>query len=291
MLCSLLRTFKVFFVGNALFSSRAIVHLDRNRSMAAITYHLEHDALHIDHTVTLVQDPRYHSCFEDHPHTVTDHYLFLGPELKEKLRRMDRIVVQGGKRVDCECPGSGKAPIQNKAVEEIKPTVAPSSSGSQMMDGEDKKKVESPGSPSRRPLFSPIPSSSNSSVSRTHMLNVTSTGNPMNPMNQTGTMNPETNTSVPLWSRTGVGKEQETGRPIPSNRHHPTSESNHTAHGTRHEPKPTELLLEYSTTLREQSDAGSRVHDGDASPGDRDRISPMKQFTADESDTDESDEE
>jgi len=92
MLCSLLRTFKAFFVGNAMFSSRALVHLDSNRSMVAITYHLEHDLLHIDNTVTIIQDYRYQVCFEKHIHTVNDQYVFLSPELKEKLKKLDVIV-------------------------------------------------------------------------------------------------------------------------------------------------------------------------------------------------------
>jgi len=92
MLCSLLRTFKAFFVGNAMFSSRALVHLDSNRSMVAITYHLEHDALHIDNTVTIIHDYRYQVCFEKHIHTVNDQYVFLSPELKEKLKKLDVIV-------------------------------------------------------------------------------------------------------------------------------------------------------------------------------------------------------
>lgn len=91
MLCSTLHALKIFFVGNALFSSNAIIHLDSNQSTVAITYHLEHDTLHIDHTVTLVQNEKYNECFEDHPHTVSEQYLYLSPELKKKLKQVNQV--------------------------------------------------------------------------------------------------------------------------------------------------------------------------------------------------------
>jgi hypothetical protein len=108
MLCSLLRAIKVFFVGNALFSSQAVVHLDSNRSMVGITYHLEHAGLHLENTVTLIHDLRYASCFKEKVHTaVSDNYLYLSPEVKRVLRRGQRkqVVVRGSPVSTClPCP-------------------------------------------------------------------------------------------------------------------------------------------------------------------------------------------
>lgn len=101
MLCSLLRTIKVFFVGNALFSSQAVVHLDSNRSMVGITYHLEHAGLHLENTVTLIHDLRYASCFKEKVHTaVSDHYLYLSPEVKRGDPSWPEEA-SGGTRVSC----------------------------------------------------------------------------------------------------------------------------------------------------------------------------------------------
>ena len=104
MLCSLLKAAKVFFVGNSIFSSEVFVHLDKNLSTVAITYHLEQEPLHIDHTITVIQDYRYQACFAKHPHTVMDHYLFLTPELREKLKNLDRLpVVVNDRHNDYHC--------------------------------------------------------------------------------------------------------------------------------------------------------------------------------------------
>ena len=89
MLCSLLRAVKVFFVGNALFSSQVMVHLDTNRTVAGVTYHLEHVGLRLDHTVTLVHDVRYQSCFKGYGvagQTVVESDLYVSPEVKDVLR-------------------------------------------------------------------------------------------------------------------------------------------------------------------------------------------------------------
>lgn len=110
MLCSVLRAFKVFFVGNALFSSRAIVHLDSKHSTVAITYHLEHNALHLDHTVTLVQNEIYQECFKDHPHTVTHQYLYLSPSLKDKLKRIEQVTGQPPCPSTTPCPSCPLCP-------------------------------------------------------------------------------------------------------------------------------------------------------------------------------------
>ncbi len=120
MLCSLLRAVKVFFVGNALFSSQAVVHLDSNRSMAAITYHLEHAGLHLENTVTLIHDLRYASCFKEKVHTtVSDNYLYLSPEVKRVLRRGQRkqVIVRG-----CPVPTPAPTPAPTPT-----PTIALSS--------------------------------------------------------------------------------------------------------------------------------------------------------------------
>lgn len=105
MLCSVLRAFKVFFVGNAFFSSNAILHLDSNHSPVAISYHLEHDALHFDHSVTLIQNDKYQKCFQGHPHTVTQQYLYLSSELKHKLKIIDQVTAfHKGKKKCPSCP-------------------------------------------------------------------------------------------------------------------------------------------------------------------------------------------
>lgn len=281
MLCSLLRVFKVFFVGNGLFSSRAMVHLDRNFSTAAITYHLEHDALHIDHTVTLVQDARYHRCFMDHPHTVTDHYLFLGPELKEKLHRIEEMA----RDVPCSPSSLPVYPqrIPSKTAEDNKPVMGSSpfipsssmiSSGDTVIQPVDKKKdlIEISGFPSRRPLLTPTPT-----ISRVP------TGQP---------------SAVPLWIHTGRLSEHILPHHASSGNH--TSTRNHTAPSGNHTAPsgnqtswnttsksihptpgvhPTELILEsnpaHSFPLRNESDHGHRIDDGNASPGDSDRISSV----------------
>jgi len=90
MLCSLLKAFEVFFVGNALFSSSATVHLTSNRSTVAVTYELEHHGIRLDHTVTVLEDYRYHACF---PPTLGNHYVYVSDELRQKLRRIERLPV------------------------------------------------------------------------------------------------------------------------------------------------------------------------------------------------------
>ena len=111
MLCSVLRAFKVFFVGNALFSSRAIVYLDSKHSTVAITYHLKHNALHLDHTVTLVQNQSYQECFKDHPHTVTNQYLYLSSTLKDKLKHIEQITEQEPCPSTTPCPMCPSCPL------------------------------------------------------------------------------------------------------------------------------------------------------------------------------------
>ncbi len=88
MLCSLLRAFKVFFVGNAYYSSTATVHSDKNLSTVAITYTLQHSTLHIDNSITIINDYQYRHCF---PQKHTDRYVYLSHDLHQKLKKIDRI--------------------------------------------------------------------------------------------------------------------------------------------------------------------------------------------------------
>ncbi len=76
-------------MGNALFSSSATVHLNSNRSVVAVTYELEHHGIHLDHSVTVLEDYRYHSCFPPADH----HYVHLSHDLRRKLRRIERLPV------------------------------------------------------------------------------------------------------------------------------------------------------------------------------------------------------
>ena len=88
MLCSLLKAFKVFFVGNAYYSSSATVHSDKNMSTVAITYNLHHDSLHIDNSITIINDYQYHHCFPQQNH---DKYIYLSHDLHLKLKKIDRL--------------------------------------------------------------------------------------------------------------------------------------------------------------------------------------------------------
>ena len=88
MLCSLLRAFKVFFVGNAYYSSTTTVHSDKNLSTVAITYTLQHSTLHIDNSITIINDYQYRHCF---PQKHTDRYIYLSHDLHQKLKKIDRL--------------------------------------------------------------------------------------------------------------------------------------------------------------------------------------------------------
>ena len=88
MLCSLLRAFKVFFLGNAYYSSTATVHSDKNLSTVAITYTLQHSTLHIDNSITIINDYQYRHCF---PQKHTDRYVYLSYDLHQKLKKIDQI--------------------------------------------------------------------------------------------------------------------------------------------------------------------------------------------------------
>lgn len=63
MLCTLLRAVRVFFIGTALFSSKAIVHMDGQRAVA-VTYQFTHQTLHIDQRSTWIQNQSYRECFD-----------------------------------------------------------------------------------------------------------------------------------------------------------------------------------------------------------------------------------
>ena len=156
MLCSLLRAVKVFFVGNALFSSQVMVHLDTNRTVAGVTYHLEHVGLRLDHTVTLVHDVRYQSCFKGYGvagQTVVESALYVSPEVKDVLR------------------SEGGIPTVALTAPTVAATVAPTVAPTTAVTATEPKRVLLPnkgGGPSPTHAISPIMTSRAKNVSSTN---------------------------------------------------------------------------------------------------------------------------
>lgn len=266
MLCALLRAIKIFFVGNTLFSSHATVHLDRNMTLAAITYHLEHNALHIDHTVTLVQDARYYACFKDHPHTVTDRYLFLGPELKEKLLHLERMpfLVGGSRLAPClhvnpYTPPSSKE--HNEEVEHRPASVLPKTVLPTKELQKEREDSERNVSPSVHPTPRVHPSPRIRPLPRFTL--------------QKNTTPPSdllvTNTTLPQWTRSTPGRTIQPNRTISSR---PENHTSTTGISTHNESIVSTELILGSTRVwaRRPTHSRHRLPDRNVTLGDFDRV-------------------
>jgi hypothetical protein len=168
MLCSLLRAVKVFFVGNALFSSQVMVHLDTNRTVAGVTYHLEHVGLRLDHTVTLVHDVRYQSCFKGYGvagQTVVESDVYVSPEVKDVLRS------EGGIPTVAVTAASVAPTAVASTAAAVAPTMAPTAAVAAAVAAAEPKRVLLPnkgGEPSPTHAISPIMTSRAKNVSSTN---------------------------------------------------------------------------------------------------------------------------